>query len=282
MNAESSTQGFRLIPRTRDQFVEALRAKGLTMSVSPKKAGCEVCISNEGDGSYATLKVAYHSDGYVDEAELEYYWHSWFPEERTCETEVCLSRDRGLVEIGVRPGPVTEVVFVVTGRPSGGEVTRRGDWHYCWRIMSPMDAATMAAGDEQFRTLFEFEGSPTPRANHVSVLENGLVIGFVDGRSIRIPLSWYPRLAHATVTERDDWHLAAEGRRIEWPQLHEAITLDDALAGRGSFETLASLRRWLEERTGNIGLRPSAAAEPTVRDRHDGSGEWTSSRGPAR
>ena len=86
------------------------------------------------------------------------------------------------------------------------------------------------------------------RAQRVSVTEDALVVELVDGRTITVPLAWYPRLAHGSPNERADWRFIGEGEGIHWPQLDEDISIEGLLAGRRSGETQASLRRWLELR----------------------------------
>lgn len=86
------------------------------------------------------------------------------------------------------------------------------------------------------------------RAQRVSVTEDALVIDLVDGRTITVPLTWYPRLAYGSPAEREHWRLIGEGEGIHWPDLDEDISIEGLLAGRRSGETQASLRGWLESR----------------------------------
>ena len=86
------------------------------------------------------------------------------------------------------------------------------------------------------------------RAQHVSLLDDALVVELVDGRTLTVPLTWYPRLAHGTPDERANWRLIGEGEGIHWPDVDEDISVEGLLAGRRSGETQASLRRWLESR----------------------------------
>ena len=96
--------------------------------------------------------------------------------------------------------------------------------------------------------------SPSPieisqaRAQHVSLTDDALVVELVDGRTITVPLTWYPRLAHGTPAERANWRLIGEGEGIHWPDVDEDISVEGLLAGRRSGETQASLGRWLENR----------------------------------
>jgi len=89
------------------------------------------------------------------------------------------------------------------------------------------------------------------RARGVSVTDDTLVVDLVDGRTISVPLAWYPRLAHGSSAERGRWRFIGEGEGIHWPDLDEDISIEGLLAGRRSGETQSSLRRWLENR--NVG-----------------------------
>lgn len=75
-----------------------------------------------------------------------------------------------------------------------------------------------------------------------------LTVELSDGRTISVPISWYPRLAHATADERNNWELVGGGVGIHWPDLDEDISVQGLLAGRRSGESQASLQRWLETR----------------------------------
>ena len=86
------------------------------------------------------------------------------------------------------------------------------------------------------------------RAQHVSVTEDTLIVKLVDGRTITVPVTWYPRLAHGRQAERANWRLIGEGEGIHWADLDEDISVEGLLAGRRSGETQASLRRWFETR----------------------------------
>jgi len=87
------------------------------------------------------------------------------------------------------------------------------------------------------------------RALRVSLTEDALVVELVDGRTIIVPLSWFPRLTHGTRAERENWRLIGEGEGLHWPDLDEDISVEGLLAGRRSGETQASLRRWFESRS---------------------------------
>lgn len=89
-----------------------------------------------------------------------------------------------------------------------------------------------------------------PRAVLVSMSHDELTVGFDDGRTISVPLSWYPRLEHATREERQQWQLIGDGSGIHWPAVDEDISVEALLRGLPSNESQASLRRWLAARGG--------------------------------
>ena len=86
------------------------------------------------------------------------------------------------------------------------------------------------------------------RVQNVAVSEDALTSELDDGRSIAVPLAWYPRLLHATPTERNNWRLIGRGEGIHWPDLDEDISVQNLLSGKPSGESQRSLKRWLEER----------------------------------
>lgn len=87
-----------------------------------------------------------------------------------------------------------------------------------------------------------------PSALQVMITNEKLVIELVDGRSIVVPLAWYPRLLHGSFEERQNWKLLGQGYAIEWPDLDEHIGIEGLLAGRRSGESTKSLERWLAKR----------------------------------
>jgi Protein of unknown function (DUF2442) len=94
------------------------------------------------------------------------------------------------------------------------------------------------------------------RAQQVAVTEDTLTVDLIDGRTISVPLGWYPRLLHGSPKERQHWRLIGSGEGIHWPDLDEDISVENLLAGKPSGESQRSLQRWLEERT--LGHKPSS------------------------
>jgi len=86
------------------------------------------------------------------------------------------------------------------------------------------------------------------RAQAVSVNEDSLTIDLADGRTIIVPLVWYPRLWHGSPEERSNLEISADGTLIHWADLDEDLSMSGILAGRHSGESQQSLKKWLEER----------------------------------
>jgi hypothetical protein len=87
-----------------------------------------------------------------------------------------------------------------------------------------------------------------PKALHVIVKKDSLSVDLSDGRTIVVPLEWFPRLVHATAAERNNWRLIGRGHGIHWEDLDEDISVEGILAGRSSGESQASLKKWLQGR----------------------------------
>ena len=88
-----------------------------------------------------------------------------------------------------------------------------------------------------------------PIAVSAEISDDKLVVDLADGRSLVVPLSWYPRLLHASPAERINWQLLGDGYALEWPDLDEHIGVEGLLAGRRSGESQTSLKQWLESRS---------------------------------
>jgi hypothetical protein len=69
-----------------------------------------------------------------------------------------------------------------------------------------------------------------------------------DGRTISVPLAWYPRLLHGTREERNNWRFTGDKEGIHWPELDEDVSVSGLLAGKPSGESQSSFKRWLEKR----------------------------------
>jgi hypothetical protein len=85
-------------------------------------------------------------------------------------------------------------------------------------------------------------------ARGVNVTEDSLVVDLSDGRTVSVPLAWFPRLLHGTPEERANWRLIGDGEGIHWLDLDEDISVENILLGKSSNESQKSFKRWLEKR----------------------------------
>ena len=69
------------------------------------------------------------------------------------------------------------------------------------------------------------------RVRDVRCTEDSLVVDLLDGRTISVPLAWYPRLLHATAEQLAEWELAGAGFGIHWPSIDEDLSVAGLLAG---------------------------------------------------
>ena len=92
------------------------------------------------------------------------------------------------------------------------------------------------------------------QATSVMLTEDTLTAELSDGRTISVPLAWYPRLMDATAAERDNLHLIGNGEGIHWPDLDEDVSIENLLLGRPSGESAASFQRWLDARRKGKGV----------------------------
>ena len=88
----------------------------------------------------------------------------------------------------------------------------------------------------------------TVAARHVSVTDDALIVDLADGRTVSVPLAWYPRLLHGSAAERQNWRLIGSGEGLHWPDLDEDISVENMLLGKASGESQSSLKRWLQQR----------------------------------
>ena len=89
----------------------------------------------------------------------------------------------------------------------------------------------------------------TARGARVCVSDDAVSVELADGRTISVPIDWFPRLVHGTAAERSNWRLIGGGVGIHWPDLDEDLSVEGLLAGRPSSESEASFARWLAQRT---------------------------------
>src|ERR1035441_3817406 len=91
--------------------------------------------------------------------------------------------------------------------------------------------------------------SAASRATGVRLTEDTLVVDLADGRTVSVPLAWYPRLLQGSPDERANHRFIGEGEGIHWPDLDEDVSVENILAGKVSGESSKSFERWLEARS---------------------------------
>lgn len=82
----------------------------------------------------------------------------------------------------------------------------------------------------------------------VRVNDRDLAVELADGRTITVPVAWFPRLARGSEAERANWRPIGRGHGIHWPDLDEDISVESLLTGRRSRESDASLAKWIASR----------------------------------
>ena len=108
------------------------------------------------------------------------------------------------------------------------------------------------------------------RAQQVKVTSDTLSVDLTDGRTISVPLAWFPRLLYASAAERNTWRFIANGEGIHWTELDEDISVEGLLHGQQSRESHTSLEKWLQGRKRKSPSRrktPNKTLQPPSRAR---------------
>lgn len=96
-----------------------------------------------------------------------------------------------------------------------------------------------------------------PTVEKVKVTGNTIRADLSDGRTIIVPTAWFPRLAHGTPKERNNWRLIGKGFGIHWEDLDEDISVENLILGKASGETQISFKKWMESRQTRLTRRSS-------------------------
>jgi Protein of unknown function (DUF2442) len=103
------------------------------------------------------------------------------------------------------------------------------------------------------------------RAQSARVSGEALSVDLADGRTIIVPLVWFPRLWHGTPQERNHFEIFGDGAYIHWPDLDKDLTVAGLLAGRHSGESPESLQKWLVSRESRRKGPASVLGRPRTR-----------------
>src|SRR5438874_459387 len=87
-----------------------------------------------------------------------------------------------------------------------------------------------------------------PRIANVTITDDRLSLDLDDGRTISVPIGWYPRLAYGTPAERANFQISGGGYGIHWPDLDEDIGVGGLLLGKKPGESPSSFAGWLARR----------------------------------
>ena len=79
--------------------------------------------------------------------------------------------------------------------------------------------------------MHDSEIRPGERVKDVQFTEDTIAVDLVDGRTIVVPLAWYPSLLDATAEQRRNWQMSGAGYGIHWPDLDEDLSTEGLLRG---------------------------------------------------
>ena len=66
---------------------------------------------------------------------------------------------------------------------------------------------------------------------NVHFTEDTVSVDLADGRTITVPLVWFPRLLDATPEQRQNWQIVGAGYGIHWPDVDEDLSSEGFLRG---------------------------------------------------
>ncbi len=69
----------------------------------------------------------------------------------------------------------------------------------------------------------------TPLATQLSFTADEMLVTLADGRRLSVPLAWFPRLAHASIEQRQNYELMGDGEGIHWPDVDEDLSVEGLL-----------------------------------------------------
>ena len=87
------------------------------------------------------------------------------------------------------------------------------------------------------------ENNAGERVKDVRFTDDLLIVDLIDGRTISVPLAWYPRLLGATPEQRRNWQIIGGGFGIHWPDVDEDLSTEGLLRGAPAPRPLASAQK---------------------------------------
>src|SRR5215472_6930165 len=81
------------------------------------------------------------------------------------------------------------------------------------------------------------------RVSDVRINSDTLTVSLKDGRTISVPLAWYPRLLNASPKQRKNWQIAGGGYGIHWPDIDEDLSTEGLLRGAPAPQSKSALPR---------------------------------------
>jgi hypothetical protein len=92
-----------------------------------------------------------------------------------------------------------------------------------------------------------------PNAENLVISDDTITVDLSDGRTISVPLNWFPRLFHGSSEERANWRFVGKEQGMHWKDLDEDISVESLLTGRPSQEGQSSFKKWLGSRATRTG-----------------------------
>lgn len=102
-----------------------------------------------------------------------------------------------------------------------------------------------------------------PTILSVATTAHAIQVELSDGRTILLPIDWYPRIAAGTAKERSHWRLVAKGAGVHWVDLDESVSVENILQGRPSGESQSSFQKWIDSRSARLPIRPRQSRTAT-------------------
>ena len=85
------------------------------------------------------------------------------------------------------------------------------------------------------------------RVTRVASTADTLMVDFDDGRTVQLPLMWFPRLFRATQAQRDNYQLTGRGYGVHWPDMDEDLSAKGLALGKPSVEFFKQQRAATKE-----------------------------------